>query len=297
MPEEGFLQLLQAYLHKENVTLYVTLPNANRAKTMKEPRRGFTLIELLVVIAVVAILAALLFPVFAQAQERGRQAQCAGNLKQLGMAFHIYLEDWDDGLEMNHTYPGQSDNMGSWQWALDPYLKTESVWICPSNPSVDWSYRLWQIPAERQSISNPQFPPKPTSYGLTEALQPRLDLGDRFLADISDLAFFIFVSEIRDYPICGPFQIIDPKKTIWVIPGYIEYAPELDPECGEIFRHGDKRMNCLFFDGHVQALRPLQTVFPKQRWQPPALDGEDETTEQAKMEGEVTKYWPKACRY
>src|SRR6266511_5057775 len=61
-------------------------------------QKGFTLIELLVVIAVIAILAALLFPVFAQAREKARQAACFSNLKQIGLALNLYLQDYDEHL-------------------------------------------------------------------------------------------------------------------------------------------------------------------------------------------------------
>src|SRR5438270_674257 len=70
-----------------------------RRTTMRCNRRGFTLIELLVVIAIIAILAAILFPVFAQAREKARQAACQSNLKQLGLAAMMYTQDYDG------TYP------------------------------------------------------------------------------------------------------------------------------------------------------------------------------------------------
>src|SRR5437660_12242245 len=83
-------------------------------------RTGFTLIELLVVIAVIAILAAILFPVFAQARESARKATCQSNLKQIGLAFQLYLQDHDE------TFPNTGDQrlwMGRfWRWPRAPYL-------------------------------------------------------------------------------------------------------------------------------------------------------------------------------
>ncbi len=83
-------------------------------------RPGFTLIELLVVIAIVAVLAAMLFPVFARARESARKATCQSNLRQIGSAFHLYVQDYDQ------VYPDQGDPtlfMGrKWRWPLQPYL-------------------------------------------------------------------------------------------------------------------------------------------------------------------------------
>src|SRR5205809_6842541 len=83
-------------------------------------RSGFTLIELLVVIAIIAILAAILFPVFAQARATARKAACASNLRQIGLAFTLYAQDYDELL-----VPHWIDKTGisDWKPLLDPYIK------------------------------------------------------------------------------------------------------------------------------------------------------------------------------
>jgi prepilin-type N-terminal cleavage/methylation domain-containing protein/prepilin-type processing-associated H-X9-DG protein len=120
-------------------------------------RRGFTLIELLVVIAIIAILAAILFPVFAKAREKARQSSCLSNMKQIGLAFQQYIQDYDERfpprlsgtwgttgsylIQTDTSAPGskyQSSDGGvtnyyvSWMDFINPYVKNVQVFKCPS---------------------------------------------------------------------------------------------------------------------------------------------------------------------
>ena len=95
---------------------------------------GFTLIELLVVIAIIAILAAILFPVFARAREKARQTSCLSNLKQLATGTQMYLQDYDSIFPCQFSNPVRTNvpyNFGYQQ--LNPYVKNEQIWICPSD--------------------------------------------------------------------------------------------------------------------------------------------------------------------
>ena len=94
-------------------------------------RRGFTLIELLVVIAIIAILAAILFPVFARAREKARQTSCLSNLKQIATGMLMYIQDYDERLPM-HYYTAADGNRYSIIQFIHPYIKNMDVWDCPS---------------------------------------------------------------------------------------------------------------------------------------------------------------------
>lgn len=92
--------------------------------------QGFTLIELLVVIAVIALLAAILFPVFAQAREKARQSMCASNMRQMGLGVTMYTQDYDEYLPLAATQTATS--FLNWHHLVDPYVKNNQIWICPS---------------------------------------------------------------------------------------------------------------------------------------------------------------------
>lgn len=95
-------------------------------------RRGFTLIELLVVIAIIAILAAILFPVFAKAREKARQASCESNLKQYATAELMYASDYDSRLPQPRTYYDVNGNIVDWEYILIPYTRSWQLGNCPS---------------------------------------------------------------------------------------------------------------------------------------------------------------------
>lgn len=108
--------------------------------------RGFTLIELLVVIAIIAILAAILFPVFAQAREKARQTSCLSNLKQMGTGLMMYAQDYDESYVINNWavplpyHPNgavSGDRHGVWAKLLQPYLKNVQIFSCPSGTNKD----------------------------------------------------------------------------------------------------------------------------------------------------------------
>lgn len=98
---------------------------------------GFTLIELLVVIAIIAILAAILFPVFAKVREKARQTSCSSNMKQLGLAFVQYAEDYDETYpSTNATRQSSFPNGQAWAGKLYAYVKSTAVYHCPDDPNT-----------------------------------------------------------------------------------------------------------------------------------------------------------------
>lgn len=112
-------------------------------RDLLQRRPGFTLIELLVVIAIIAILAAILFPVFATVREKARQTSCLSNLKQLGTAMLMYAADHDGlfppavGRQPHETNPYEY----SWLRRIEPYVKNTGVFICPSSRFRDPDWR------------------------------------------------------------------------------------------------------------------------------------------------------------
>ncbi len=117
-----------------------------RAPRNPKIANGFTLIELLVVIAIIAILAAILFPAFSRARENARRASCQSNMKQLGLGFTQYLQDYDEHYPVG-VFTGNTDSSGcdtanpygnrgyGWAGQIYPYVKSQQIYACPSDPN------------------------------------------------------------------------------------------------------------------------------------------------------------------
>jgi len=227
-------------------------------------KRAFTLIELLVVIAIIAILAAILFPVFSQARDKARQASCQSNLKQLGSAFLMYTQDYDEQLPYNYHYSNGQAALWWWEDDLQPYIKNLQVLICPSaNPKIQYTYR------RPPGLPNPLI----TTYvgntasfggaaGNCQQIKPAgncnpplisnagTGTGTVGLADLEDVAGTIFVTEGW-------------TKEIWRIEtttawkgrsGYLPPPYDTKSSGLEVGRHSETN-NLLFCDGHVKAVK------------------------------------------
>jgi len=229
--------------------------------------RAFTLIELLVVIAIIAVLAALLFPVFARARESARATSCLSNMRQLGSALTLYLQDYDETFPMNR-FPDAAHPLGgctssnpsfqpedtlqgssyNWRRAVLPYVKNFNVFQCPSNAYA------WRQGGDE---TNPSYPPAaaiPASYSFNgsffhEAV-PACWYGEtlvrpRYIAEITAPANLILLLESRwEHPDLGGWFL--PRRG----PGGGEEGP---------YQSHSQACNWAFADGHVKRTRPQVT--------------------------------------
>ena len=136
---------------------------------------GFTLVELLVVIAIIAILAAILFPVFARARENARRSSCQSNLKQISLAAAQYTQDYDERpLPTIAINDGSNSEYMPWITIIQPYLKSEQILVCPSQSDAvtayTYNYRVGNVNVRLSSI---EFPTRVPTFIPSPGLIPR----------------------------------------------------------------------------------------------------------------------------
>jgi prepilin-type N-terminal cleavage/methylation domain-containing protein/prepilin-type processing-associated H-X9-DG protein len=204
--------------------------------------RGFTLIELLVVIAIIAILAAILFPVFARARENARRSSCQSNLKQIGLGMTQYTQDYDEKLPpIGTSSPANTAGAyGSWAQRIQPYIKSTQLFACPSNGAS----------RTQRDAAVLDFPAIPRGYAANW----------HYLSNRGD-------SPNAESIIQSPSQKIMVAENISNEVGTAAFdfnATNGFPNNG--FANHLLTMNCLFGDGHVKALRPTATNAPFNMW-------------------------------
>ena len=220
--------------------------------SIKNVCSGFTLIELLVVIAIIAILAAILFPVFAQAREKARQTSCLSNTKQLGTATQMYLQDYDETLffraatnspsisRSGAIVPNSAALLPVYWWnAVMPYIKNNQVFTCPSDANPALTKDLTGSAVIKRSY---------IAIRAAEALS------------LSQVEFssetIVFTDKWDKTAGAAPKAITDS----WIEPmnGDFDYYPTY----GRMALAGDRHQgatSCSFFDGHAKALK-AQTI-------------------------------------
>lgn len=225
--------------------------------------RGFTLIELLVVIAIIAILAAILFPVFARARENARRASCQSNLKQIGLGIMQYTQDYDEKYPMR--YYGGSGNYqqaNSWRRATYPYTKSSQLFSCPSN-TRNTVYARDSEDANMTSaglaLTAPRFMCSYAINGTNNVRgnnavgsSPSEYSGAQSLSAVADSAQSILVSEFSytdSFVGVGEYSNANIFANDWYgFKGHLQTS------------------NFLFCDGHVKAMKPIATGTPINMW-------------------------------
>jgi prepilin-type N-terminal cleavage/methylation domain-containing protein/prepilin-type processing-associated H-X9-DG protein len=203
--------------------------------------RGFTLIELLVVIAIIAILAAILFPVFAQVREKARQTSCLSNCRQIGTAFQMYAQDWDENLPLT-TYPMPEN---SWTDRAQPYIRSRAVFRCPSDRSQNWETPL---PGEKEV--------RRASYFLNAWMAGSNSYGR--LSSIESPASVIYMAEsaeniTRDH--FHPFYWGSPPELAQAFMNNLTWDAERGETRELALRRHQGGFNVAYADGHVKAVR------------------------------------------
>jgi prepilin-type N-terminal cleavage/methylation domain-containing protein/prepilin-type processing-associated H-X9-DG protein len=243
-------------------------------------RGGFTLIELLVVIAIIAILAAILFPVFAQAREKARQASCLSNTKQISLGIMQYAQDYDDTLPVA-GYNAQ--NRGRWQYQIYPYVKNSQVFTCPNAP-----LSRWIPPTNPAALGTSDRGGYGWNYGLAHAAPPGANAdgaSGHHLAAISKPADTIIVGDTSFNATSGSAQAgwvmlaADPRKAAadsfsqpGLYPQFRHHTTRTKPVVAGLQMPIAGRANFCFLDGHAKSLT-LEQAMASPPTDPPMEDG------------------------
>jgi len=222
-------------------------------------RSGFTLIELLVVIAIIAILAAILFPVFAQAREKARQTTCLSNEKQASLGILMYVQDYDERFPVERE-PNVYNPPGpfgiTWRTTIQPYLKNTQLMYCPDDASnVQWSEGyLDGIAYGCANDGSVNEKGNHISYAYNGYLFDNSN-GVK-LSTLQSPAGEILLLETRlEYPDLG----------LWTIPWNLSGLPGGFPGEGPFLDH-NHLLDLAYSDGHVKARKLMGTIAPTWEW-------------------------------
>lgn len=205
-------------------------------------KRGFTLIELLIVIAIIAILAAILFPVFGRARENARRASCASNLKQIGLGMAQYVSENDGTLLVQGAPRIQDNGRPSWRQKLALYVKNNDLFRCPSNPQNN------ARADEARNFEGLDFPEIKRSYAANILYITNDDFNPLNESLVTSPATRVQIGESVDM-----WTDLDPAWDAVAWTG-IHYAGHLGTA------------NYLYGDGHVKSLLPTKTGTPVNQW-------------------------------
>lgn len=218
----------------------------NTTKSQAIRKTGFTLIELLVVIAIIAILAAILFPVFARARENARRASCVSNVKQILLGMMQYSQDYDELVPHAYTYSGAGIN-ATWYTYTQPYIKSTQIFKCPSDPNT--------IVAPLSSLINGVG--YPVSYAVNYYVSH--DVFRISIASVQSASTTVYMSD-AGLRATGPNMTVLPDSPVKV--GGMNILADYSPADGVNPDHVGPNPRHLetavvgFFDGHVKTLRP-----------------------------------------
>ena len=236
----------------------------------KHSRSGFTLVELLVVIAIIAILAAILFPVFARARENARRSSCQSNLKQMGLGVLQYTQDYDEKYPLRRFAPFGSgaaysssdgasfdNDQNSWRSVVQPYIKSTQLFACPSNDenvhatydpefprsyAANWAYDLTAPAGVDRGVFN-----QTTPRALAEMVSPSQTIAVAEIHNVPWVAFNVD-RDSANYDDSGKGGISTNSYGQRLFTGHMGTS------------------NYLFADGHVKSMRPMQTIQGVNLW-------------------------------